>query len=89
MRRGGPGASAAAQAASRIPAGHPEGYLEGFAQIYADAADLIEAHKAGTAAPASMLPGVGAGVDGMRFITAALASAAAEGRWTPLNEGAR
>ena len=89
MRRGGPGVSAAAQAASRIPAGHPEGYLEGFAQIYADAADLIEAHKQGRAAAASMLPGVSDGVDGMRFIGASLASAAADGRWTPLVEGER
>ena len=29
-----------------MPAGHPEGYLEGFAQIYANAADLIAAHRA-------------------------------------------
>ena len=26
----------------RIPAGHPEGYLEAFAQIYSDAADVIQ-----------------------------------------------
>ncbi|MBS0411929.1 MAG: Gfo/Idh/MocA family oxidoreductase, partial [Proteobacteria bacterium] len=89
LRRGGPGLSAAAQAATRIPAGHPEGYLEGFAQIYADAADLIGAHKAGRPVPAKVLPGVNDGVDGMRFIQAALASAAADGRWTLLNEGAR
>jgi predicted dehydrogenase len=88
MRRGGPGSSAAALAATRIPAGHPEGYLEGFAQIYADAADLIGAHKQGRA-HATMLPGVDDGVDGLRFIEAALASAAADGRWTALNEGAR
>lgn len=85
MRRGGPGLSSAAQAATRIPAGHPEGYLEGFAQIYADAADLIAAHRLGGAAPASILPDVNDGVDGMRFIHAALASAAADGRWTALN----
>lgn len=78
MRRGGPGLSSAATAATRIPAGHPEGYLEGFAQIYADAADLI----GGAAAP--MLPGIRDGVDGVRFIEAAVASAAADGRWTAL-----
>lgn len=83
LRRGGPGLSPAAMAATRIPAGHPEGYLEGFAQIYADAADLI----GGGAAP--MLPGIEDGVDGVRFIEAAVASAAADGRWTALNEGAR
>jgi predicted dehydrogenase len=86
LRRGGPGLSAAAQAATRIPAGHPEGYLEGFAQIYADAANLITAHKAGQRAPATDLPGVEAGVQGVRFIEAAVRSAAADGRWTPLGE---
>ncbi len=86
LRRGGPGLSAAAQAATRIPAGHPEGYLEGFAQIYADAADLIAAHKAGKPAPATDLPGVSAGVEGVRFIEASVRSAAADGRWTSLGE---
>lgn len=88
LRRGGPGLSAAAQAATRIPAGHPEGYLEGFAQIYADAADLVAAHKAGQPPPATALdlPGVNAGVEGVRFIEAAVRSAAADGRWTALGE---
>jgi predicted dehydrogenase len=88
LRRGGPGLSAAAQAATRIPAGHPEGYLEGFAQLYADAADLISAHKTGRAPPATTLdlPGVNAGVEGVRFIEAAVRSAAADGRWTALGE---
>lgn len=87
LRRGGPGLSAAANAATRIPAGHPEGYLEGFARIYADAADLIAARKAGRPAPATALdlPGVTAGVEGVRFIEAAVRSAAADGRWTSLS----
>lgn len=88
LRRGGPGLSAAAQAATRIPAGHPEGYLEGFAQIYADAADLVAAHKAGRPAPATHLPGVTAGVEGVRFIEASVRSAAADGRWTALGDSA-
>ena len=82
LRRGGPGLSSAAQAATRIPAGHPEGYLEGFAQIYADAAELI----GGGSAP--MLPGITDGVDGLRFIEAAVTSAAADGRWVALKGGA-
>lgn len=85
LRRGGPGLSAAAQAATRIPAGHPEGYLEGFAQIYADAADLVSAHKTGQPAAVTDLPGVAAGVEGVRFIEASVRSAAADGRWTPLS----
>lgn len=86
LRRGGPGLSAAAQAATRIPAGHPEGYLEGFARIYADAADLIDSYKAGQGpGPTALdLPGIGAGVEGVRFIEAAVRSAAADGRWTAL-----
>jgi predicted dehydrogenase len=78
LRRGGPGLSAAATAATRIPAGHPEGYLEGFAQIYADAAELI----GGGTAP--MLPGIADGVAGMRFIEAAVESAGADGQWVAL-----
>lgn len=87
LRRGGPGLTAAAQAATRVPAGHPEGYLEGFAQIYADAATHLRAHKEGRApdAQAALLPGVRDGVEGMRFIEAAVRSAAADGRWVALD----
>ena len=88
LRRGGPGLSPAAEAATRLPAGHPEGYLEGFAQIYADAADLILAHWAGQAPPdrLSGLPGVREGVEGVAFITAAVRSAAADGAWISLSQ---
>lgn len=90
LRRGGPGLSPAAAAATRLPAGHPEGYLEGFAQIYADAADLVLAHRAGQAPPDRLkgLPGVREGVEGVRFITAAVRSAAADGAWISLSEDA-
>lgn len=90
LRRGGPGLSPAAEAATRLPAGHPEGYLEGFAQIYADAADLILAHRAGQAPPDDLagLPGVREGVEGVAFITAAVRSAAADGAWISLTEEA-
>ena len=88
LRRGGPGLSDAAQSATRIPAGHPEGYLEGFAQIYADAAERVQAHKERRSpnASAAMLPGIEDGVDGMRFIEAAVRSAAANGNWVRLRE---
>jgi len=88
LRRGGPGLCPAAAQATRLPAGHPEGYLEGFAQIYADAADLVAARRAGQAPPAHLsgLPGLADGVDGLRFITAAVRSAAADGAWVPLKE---
>lgn len=88
LRRGGPGLAPSSLAATRLPAGHPEGYLEGFAQIYADAAELIRAHKEGCRPPASAadLPGVRDGVDGMRFIAACMSSAAADGRWVAMGD---
>lgn len=89
LRRGGAGLSSAAEAATRIPAGHPEGYLEGFAQIYSDAAAIIAAHVSGEASNpylASTLPGVSDGVAGVRFIMAAVMSAADGSRWCDLSE---
>jgi predicted dehydrogenase len=86
IRRAGAGASAVAAHASRIPAGHPEGYLEAFAQLYRDIADQIIARKAGRAPdPASLLvPGIEAGLRGMRFITAAVKSSQGNAAWTTL-----
>ncbi|MBI3678674.1 MAG: Gfo/Idh/MocA family oxidoreductase [Proteobacteria bacterium] len=88
LRRGGPGLAPAALAATRIPAGHPEGYLEGFAQVYADAAELVRAHKEKRTPNANVanLPGIADGVDGMRFIAAAVKSAAEDGRWISMRE---
>ena len=87
LRRGGPGLSADAAAATRLPAGHPEGYLEGFAQIYADAAELVSAHRDGRApdALASLVPGVQDGVEGVAFIEAVVKSHAADGAWTGIS----
>jgi predicted dehydrogenase len=83
ITRGSPAASPAAAHATRIPAGHPEGYLEGFAQIYTDAAELIQAAIEGRpAAPeTALLPGIAGGLRGMRFIEAAVASSAANSSW--------
>lgn len=77
------GADATAAHASRIPAGHPEGYLEAFAQLYTDLAEQIAAHRDGRAAnPASLLvPGIEAGLDGVRFIAAALESSRRNAGW--------
>jgi predicted dehydrogenase len=88
ITRGGVAASRAAAHATRIPAGHPEGYLEGFAQIYTDAAELIQAAIDGRpAAPeTALLPGINEGIRGMRFITAAVASSEANAAWTGLDD---
>jgi predicted dehydrogenase len=84
IRRAGAGASPVAAHATRIPAGHPEGYLEGFAQIYRDFAEQITAREEGRDPdPACLLvPGIAAGVRGMQFITAAVASGKAGAAWT-------
>ncbi len=86
IRRAGAGASPAAAHASRIPSGHPEGYLEAFAQLYRDLAEQIVARMEGRAPdPACLLvPGIDAGLRGMRFIDAAVRSSAADAAWQTL-----
>ena len=86
--RGGPGIGGDAIRAARVPAGHPEGYLEGFATLYADAAEQIGARREGRPPdPASLLtPTAEDGVDGMRFIEAAVRSSRGGGIWTALAE---
>jgi hypothetical protein len=72
--------------ASRLPAGHPEGYLEAFAQLYLDLAEQIVAHRERRAAdPAALLvAGIEAGLDGVRFIAAALDSSRRDAGWVAL-----
>ena len=86
IRRAGAGADATAAHASRLPAGHPEGYLEAFAQLYSDLAEQIAAHRDGRPAdPASLLvPDVAAGLEGVRFIAAALDSSSRAAAWAML-----
>lgn len=64
----------------RTPPGHPEGYLEGFANLYSDIADIIQ----GGTTHLDRVPGIEAGLSGMRFIAAAQDSSAANGKWTRL-----
>ena len=81
--RNGPNLCAASLRAARIPPGHPEGYLEAFAQLYLDFAEQISAHiEARPPDPLSLFtPTIHDGVDGVRFITRAVESANAGGRW--------
>ncbi|MGO8760299.1 MAG: Gfo/Idh/MocA family protein [Terracidiphilus sp.] len=69
-----------AQAVARTPAGHPEGYLEAFAVLYREFADALIAGMQGQASslPAT-LPGIEAGVRGMRFIERTIESSKREG----------
>ncbi len=64
---------------ARVPAGHPEGYLEAFATLYSEFAQLIRGEGKG-----ELLPGLADGVEGMRFIVAAVTSSNNDGIWTRL-----
>jgi predicted dehydrogenase len=72
---GGGYLSEAARAVTRLPGGHPEGYIEAFAVLYREFADALLSGSPGAAIqlPAT-LPGIRAGVRGMRFIERAIES---------------
>lgn len=83
--RGSLGLGRAAQWASRVPPGHPEGYLEGFAQLYRDYAEAFTARAQGRPVDArACLPDIAAGLQGMAFIGACLASHEGDGAWQRL-----
>lgn len=69
-----------ARAVTRLPGGHPEGYLEAFAVLYREFADaLIAWRQKKTVQLPSTLPGLEAGVRGMRFIDRAIESSKHQG----------
>jgi predicted dehydrogenase len=69
-----------ALAVARVPAGHPEGYLEAFAVLYREFADALVEWKKGNPQPLpATLPGIEAGVRGMRFIERVIESNRIEG----------
>jgi len=71
--------SADARAVTRLPGGHPEGYLEAFAVLYREFADVLIAwHQSRKSEIPSTLPGIEAGVRGMRFIDRAIESSKRE-----------
>lgn len=81
LARGGPATGPAAARLGRLPAGHPEGFIEGFANIYAEAARAIRAHRAGTHDPDASTPTLKDGLRGMAFIEACLRSSGRDARW--------
>lgn len=82
----GPGTLPLSARASRIVAGHPEGFHEAFANLYTDASDAIAARRSGqTADPLSLhFPNATDGLQGIRFVAAAVASSNQQGVWTSL-----
>jgi predicted dehydrogenase len=87
IRRGSAGTGRAAAHATRIPSGHPEGYLEAFAQLYSDIAEQITARRKNRAPdPNSLLvPTVADGIDGVRFINAAIESSRRGSAWVAIS----
>lgn len=82
LTRGGAGASPEAARITRVPGGHPEGYLEGFANIYTEAAQAIRAADAKVPLSKDVIfPTVEDGLDGMKFIEAAVKSSKAGNIW--------
>ena len=70
-----------ARAVTRLPGGHPEGYLEAFAVLYREFADVLIAwQRSRTNKTPPTLPGIEAGVRGMRFIDRAIESSKS-GSW--------
>ena len=88
IRRGSAGTGHAAAHATRIPGGHPEGYLEAFAQLYTDVAEQIAAkiERRPPNANSLLVPSVQDGVEGVRFIHAALLSSQNRSSWTPIRD---
>ena len=69
----------------RVPGGHPEGYLEGFANVYKDIADILTARANGERhLLQDWVPSIETGVEGLRFIEAALTSSKNDGAWVKL-----
>jgi predicted dehydrogenase len=70
----------AARAASKLPPGHPEGFADAMGNLYRAVARAINHATVESGA----FPGINDGVRGMRFIEAALKSAASGNRWCSL-----
>jgi len=85
-----PFATPAHKASCRTPSGHPEGYLEAFANIYTAAYDAIVQRiiTGKVEHEKTLYPNVNDGVDGMNFITQAVASSKDGGVWKSLRHTA-
>ncbi len=80
ITRGGPIHKDSSMANVRIPPGHPEGYLEGFAQIYTDAADVIQGSDKASQL-LDILPNAEDGLHIMKFINASVKSSNNNSEW--------
>ena len=83
ITRGGPIHKDSSMANVRIPPGHPEGYLEGFAQIYTDAADIIQG-SGKVSQLLEVLPNADDGLHIMKFINASVQSSNNNSKWVTI-----
>ncbi len=81
LTRGGVGNGNAGMRNLRVPAGHPEGYLEAFATIYSEAARSIRTDRGELSDPEAHAPTVSDGLNGVRFVGAAIESSANNSAW--------
>ncbi len=77
LTAGQPYDAPSARAASKLPPGHPEGFSDAMGNLYRGVARAINGEPFDSGA----FPGIEAGVRGMRFIEAALRSAATGNQW--------
>jgi hypothetical protein len=68
----------------RMPRGHPEALTDAWANLYTELAIAVEARRLGQSLPQGLLryPTVADGARGVKFVEAAIASAAHGGAWT-------
>ena len=78
--------SPAAGRATRLPFGHPEAFFEAFANNYLNFADTVKANIEGKKPNKLALdfPGVEAGLRGMQFLEALVASSKSKQKWTKI-----
>ena len=69
---------------TRIPPGHPEAFIEAFAQIYSDAADVIQ-NKDNKDELLKVLPNIDDGLHIMKFINATVDSSNKNSKWINLS----
>lgn len=88
LQRGMAYNSPRAAALSRIPAGHPEGVYEAFANMYKawNTAVLAKANGIELTEDEMDFPNIDDGIQGVRFIHAAVQSSARDAAWVELDE---
>ncbi len=86
LGRGDPWLDARSLGCIRVSRGHPEGFTEAFANLYAEFAEAILAARAGTPLAEAWFPTVEDGLQGIRFVEAAVQSSRQSGAWAPCSD---